>query len=761
MHSKDYLNKSYLLVFFLISFCGLFAAFGLFQGEKQRIVYEQKVIANQFADSLLIALNDYALETLSVSAFFYSSKNLDVPYDQFMRFGEALFSKNPHPITNVYFAKYIHKNDVDAFLLDQAKITGNKSIQLLTDNQQGSYLPLAYGYPDVIVHGADLLSNEFPYKSLAEESMKTDNTIMTPPIVLPRDKIEGKNHKNAFVLRHALFNENDEFKGIVGIAFTIEGLLAQVKFNSEYDFAYRIADITELAENESPDWFFDSSNHFSHLLISKEMEKNQFEFAGRIWLIETCLEEDFSSFFDGGIFVIPLFTYLFLAILVSFFVYKLSRAYKASIDKVEYSLSIDELTGLKSRYEINEHVASQIAIAKNGSMFAVLLLDLDHFKTVNDAFGYAVGDKLLVKIAQRLQEILPKGAEIGRLGADEFFIVLPLVYVLDRVSIISLVLDIIEQISKSYCVDERNLTVGCSIGISIYPEFGIDAPTLMKNADMAMHKSKTLGRSTYHFYDSEMGNRLTRNVLIESRLRLAMQSNQLELYFQPKVDLLTLDCIGLEALLRWEDEELGQVSPAEFIPIAENTGLILPLGEWVIEQACIHMVEWREKGELIPPIAINCSAAQLRRDDFLERLTSYIDKYGVDTQSIELEVTESILIEDAERCAELLHEVSKLGMKISLDDFGTGYSSLSYLKDLPFDCLKIDQVFIRDILENEKHAALTLGIIQMSHSFGLKVVAEGITNQAQLDLLRKYGCNFGQGYLFGKAYHSDHVVSNI
>lgn len=750
-----------MLVFFLISFCGVFAAFGLFQGEKQRIIYEQEVFADQFSESLLMALNDYKLETLSVSAFFHSTENLDVSYDQFMRFGEALFSKKIYPIRNVYFAKYIHKNDIDEFLLEQAKITGDKNIQLLTDSAQGSYLPLTYGYPDVITHGVDLLSNHLPYKTLAKEAMVTSDTIMTPPIVLPRDKVRGLDHKNAFVLRHALFNKNNEFKGLVGVAFTIEGLLSQANMDINEGFSYRLADITDLSKDESPTWFFESNNHFSHLLASKEMQKNQFEFAGRIWLIESGFEDTPHSLIQWKIFVVPLFTYLFLSLIVSFFVYKLSRAYRSSLDKAEYFLLTDELTGLSSRYDINEQVSEQILKSKNGSMFAVLLLDLDHFKTVNDAFGYSVGDKLLVKIAQRLRGVLPEDAKIGRIGADEFFVVLSVVYVLDRLAITELVQKIINEISESYIVDERNLTVGCSVGISMYPEFGMDGPTLMKNADMAMHKSKTLGRSTYYFYDSEMGDRLKRNVLIETRLRLAMKNNQLELYFQPKVDLLTLRCIGLEALLRWQDDELGNVSPAEFIPIAESSGIILPLGEWVIEQACIHMVEWREKGETIPPIAINCSAAQLRRDDFLERLVRLIEKYDIDTQYIELEVTESILIDDAERCAELLRDVSRLGMKISLDDFGTGYSSLSYLKDLPFDCVKIDQVFIRDILENEKHAALTLGIIQMSHSFGLKVVAEGITCQEQLDLLRKYGCNFGQGYLFGRAYHSDQVVSNI
>ncbi|WP_169460664.1 bifunctional diguanylate cyclase/phosphodiesterase [Marinomonas sp. UCMA 3892] len=356
--------------------------------------------------------------------------------------------------------------------------------------------------------------------------------------------------------------------------------------------------------------------------------------------------------------------------------------------------------------------------------------------------------------------ILPDDAVIGYLGGDAFLVLLvqsddqgvPVLDVFAK--------DLIQKVSQSYFVDGLTLDIGCSIGVAMYPEFGTDAVTLIKNADMAVYQAKTAGRATYHFYDGDMGRRFARNVRIETRLRLALQSGNLELHFQPKVDLTTERCVGMEALLRWNDEELGMVSPAEFVPIAEQTGIILPLGDWVFEQAFRHILEWQAQGITVPPIAINCSAAQLKRIDFLPKLLALLDKYQVDPSLLEIEVTESILIEDAERCAELLRQLSRLGMKLAIDDFGTGYSSLGYLKDLPFHYVKIDQVFIRNIIEDKKHAALTHAIISLSHDLGLKVIAEGITDIHQLIMLQDFGCDIGQGYLFSKALGANSMGSD-
>ena len=457
----------------------------------------------------------------------------------------------------------------------------------------------------------------------------------------------------------------------------------------------------------------------------------------------------------------PMWVFGVLALGLSFYTKKLLLTYYAALDSANKGIEIDDLTGLFSRYQIQQELNRLIVNCQTQDQkLAALVLDLDHFKTINDAFGHEVGDKLLASVAERLVLVFPREAVVGYLGGDAFLVLLVLNKDQDASYLTMLSKEVIQQISQSYLVDDLMLNIGCSIGVAIYPEFGLDAATLMKNADMAVYRAKAAGRATYHFYDGEMGRRFARNVRIETRLRQALQKESLEVHFQPKVDLITEHCVGMEALLRWDDAELGRVSPAEFIPIAEQTGIILPLGEWVFEQTFRHILEWQEQGIIVPPIAINCSAAQLKRADFLPKLLMLLDKYKIDPSLLEIEVTESILIEDAKSCAALLRQMSRLGIKLAIDDFGTGYSSLSYLKDLPFHYVKIDQVFIRDIVDDESYAALTHAIISLSHSLDLKVIAEGITSVEQLALLREYGCDIGQGYLFSKALGANSMASD-
>ncbi len=457
----------------------------------------------------------------------------------------------------------------------------------------------------------------------------------------------------------------------------------------------------------------------------------------------------------------PFWVFSLLALGLSFYTKKFLLNYYAILESINKRIEIDELTGLFSRYQIQQEL-NQLIVTSHAQdkKLAALVLDLDHFKTINDAFGHKIGDKLLVNVAQRLMSVCPKQAVVGYLGGDAFLVLLALDHDQDKPYLVTLSKNVIDHVSQSYLVDELTLNIGCSIGVAVYPEFGLDAATLMKNADMAVYRAKSAGRATYYFYDGEMGRQFARNVRIETRLRQALRNESLEVHFQPKVDLMTERCVGMEALLRWNDDELGCVSPAEFIPIAEQTGIILPLGEWVFEQTFRHILEWQEQGIIVPPIAINCSAAQLKRSDFLTKLVALLEKYQIDPSLLEVEVTESILIEDATICAELLNEMSQIGIRLAIDDFGTGYSSLSYLKDLPFHYVKIDQVFIRDIVHDKSHAALTNAIISLSHSLHLKVIAEGITSLEQLALLREYGCDIGQGYLFSKALGADSLASD-
>ncbi|NLQ16006.1 EAL domain-containing protein [Marinomonas sp. M1K-6] len=455
----------------------------------------------------------------------------------------------------------------------------------------------------------------------------------------------------------------------------------------------------------------------------------------------------------------PVLVFGALAWFFAFCTKRFLQRYDTALNLANQRVAIDPLTGLFSRFQIQQELAERIETCQaEGKTLATLMLDLDHFKTINDAFGHEVGDALLTKVSERLTTVFPNNAVIGYLGSDAFLVLL----VLDdqeSAALAGVLAGAIEEISQSYAVNELTLNIGCSIGVALYPKFGQDAVTLIKYADMAVHRAKAAGRATYYFYDGEMGRQFARNVRIETRLRHALQSESLEMHFQPKVDLISERCVGMEALLRWSDAELGVVSPAEFIPIAEQTGIILPLGEWVFEQTFRHILEWQEQGIKVPPIAINCSAAQLKRADFLPKLLALLDTYQIDPSLLEIEVTESILIEDAKGCAELLQQMSRLGMRLAIDDFGTGYSSLSYLKDLPFHYVKIDQVFIRDIVADKSHAALTRAIISLSHSLNLKVIAEGITSLEQLALLREYGCDIGQGYLFSMALGA-HSMAN-
>ncbi|WP_063333125.1 putative bifunctional diguanylate cyclase/phosphodiesterase [Marinomonas sp. TW1] len=462
------------------------------------------------------------------------------------------------------------------------------------------------------------------------------------------------------------------------------------------------------------------------------------------------------------LFVItPGLIFTLLGIGFGLFVHCLNRSHRQALVLANQDFEIDPMTGLLSRYKVQQLLTERLVVCeKESKWLATFVLDLDYFKTINEAFGHEVGDKLLAKVAQRLTSVFPDQALLGYFGGDAFLVALEAQPDQPISHLESLSKEVIQQVSQTYFIDGLTLNIGCSIGVAWYPEFGTNAMTLIKNADLAVYEAKRSGRATYHFYDGEMGRRFARNVRIETRLRLAIENQQLEMHFQPKVDLVTQQCVGLEALLRWEDEELGSVSPAEFVPIAEQSGIILSLGEWVFEQTFRHIVEWQNQGLKVPPIAVNCSAAQLKREDFLPNLLTLLERYQVNPKSLEIEVTESILIEDAVGCAELLRKMSQLGFSLAIDDFGTGYSSLSYLKDLPFHSIKIDQVFIRDIIEDQSHAALTNAIISLSHKLGLKVIAEGIANEDQLNLLCQFGCDVGQGYLFSKAFGASSMSSD-
>ncbi|MBR7889052.1 EAL domain-containing protein [Marinomonas sp. A79] len=752
--------KAHYYVFFVVFLCGLAISYFLYMGALKQVATEQKNTSAYFTEKLTNQLNQYKSGLTSVVALMESSESLVSP-ERFARFVQSLKGAS---YLHVYFAQYVSADDKVAYEAQSKTMLGRRSYAIYPVGDRAEYMPLALAYPDKILYGYDILSPQYrDHKSVAQSRNSFSIQLSEPtftPFLESSDRVA-----NNFVLRAPVYLSADSnlqatadavgFYGVVGAYFSVDELLRKVVPLIDKDLFYRLADVT----NNSPVWFADSA-------VGKGWKEGDFDshylnIAGRKWRVDTQYISGLKAHLPWFFIVSPLIVFTLLGLFLSSYMRGLSRTSQSLWRILNKRIEVDELTGLLTRYQIQQELNVLIEGCKGRNRkIAVMMLNLDHFKTINDAFGHEVGDALLIKVSERLASILPENTLAGYLGGDAFLVLFtqPEKRPLPRLDAISK--DFIHKISQSYYVDGLTLDIGCSIGVALYPEFGSDAVTLVKNADMAVYQAKSAGRATYYFYDGEMGRRFARNVRIETRLRRAIQDEKLELHFQPKVDLVSEHCVGMEALLRWHDEELGSVSPAEFIPIAEQTGIILPLGDWVFEQAFKHMQEWKQQGINVPPIAINCSAAQLKRSDFLSKLLVLLDTYDIDPSLLEIEVTESILIEDAATCAELLNQMSRLGMKLAIDDFGTGYSSLSYLKDLPFDCVKIDLVFIRDVIENESHAALTKAIISLSHNLGLKVVAEGISHVDQLHLLREYGCDIGQGYLFSKALGATSMISD-
>jgi len=407
----------------------------------------------------------------------------------------------------------------------------------------------------------------------------------------------------------------------------------------------------------------------------------------------------------------------------------------------------DSLTGLKNRTSFKKDVCKIIENAEQENRkVAILSLDLDRFKLINDTLGHHIGDRVLMNTALRLKNTLGNQAQIYRLGGDEFVLVFPganekkcRVYA-DK---------IIKEFSVPFFIAHHQITITPSIGISFYPENGEDYGSLLKSADAAMYLAKESGRNKYCFYNIELHEQMTRKMKIENQLRSAIGENQLQLFYQPRIDLQTKGIYGMEALLRWDHPELGSISPVEFIPVAEDTGQILSIGEWVLKKACKQNKFWQQAGYPFLSVSVNVSVRQFQRGDFVELVKKTLLETGLDPQYLELEITESVM-QNVEESSKILIGLRKLGVKIAIDDFGTGYSSLHILKELPIDIIKIDKSFIDDITEISNNESIVKAIINIGLNLNLDIVAEGIENEHQLEALVKYKCRFGQGYLFQK-----------
>ncbi|EGW40291.1 bifunctional diguanylate cyclase/phosphodiesterase, partial [Desulfosporosinus sp. OT] len=424
--------------------------------------------------------------------------------------------------------------------------------------------------------------------------------------------------------------------------------------------------------------------------------------------------------------------------------------------EMAYQAHHDALTGLPNRLLFNEHLNLALSHArrKQGKL-AVLFLDLDRFKLINDTMGHSLGDLLLNVVAERIREILREGDTLARQGGDEFLILLA--EISNEHEVVKVSERILGVFAHPLMLDGNEVYMSTSIGISLYPSDGSDLETLVKQADTAMYYAKEQGRNNYQFFMTGLNIKANDRLSIENSLRKALERGEFVLHYQPQVDLESGFIVGMEALIRWNANDRGMVSPAVFIPIAEETGLIVQIGEWVLRTACAQNVVWQEQGYPFLRMAVNISARQFREPNFIKTVEGILQEIGMDPQWLELEITESIAMENGEASVAMLSSFKELGIRISIDDFGTGFSSLNYLRRMPIDTLKIDQSFIQDISIGENGEEVVTAIIQLAKNLRLKVIAEGVETNTQCSFLKNKQCNEMQGFLFSKAVTSEEM----
>jgi diguanylate cyclase (GGDEF)-like protein/PAS domain S-box-containing protein len=412
--------------------------------------------------------------------------------------------------------------------------------------------------------------------------------------------------------------------------------------------------------------------------------------------------------------------------------------------KITHMALHDTLTGLPNRVLLNERLEYALTRAKRGDIVATHILDLDHFKHVNDTLGHPAGDKLLGMVADRLRALVRATDTIARMGGDEFAVVQ--LAISQPADATSLAHRIISAVSEPYDIDGHQVVIGASIGIAVGPGDGVSPEQIIRNADLALYRAKGDGRGTFRFFEPEMDAQMQERRALECDLRKALLAGEFELYYQPVVDLASSEICGFEALMRWHHPKRGMVAPGTFIPLAEEIGLIVPLGEWAIRQACATAAQWPENLR----IAVNLSPAQFRSPGLLQAIVGALAAAGMAANRLELEITETILLQDSEATLTLLYRLRELGVRIVMDDFGTGYSSLSYLQSFPFDKIKIDRSFVRDITESPGSLNIVRAVAALANGLGMAATAEGVETQEQLDTIKSEGCTEMQGFLFSR-----------
>jgi len=420
----------------------------------------------------------------------------------------------------------------------------------------------------------------------------------------------------------------------------------------------------------------------------------------------------------------------------------------------------DGLTGLPNRSMFIDELERTLARARrHGEAFALFFIDLDRFKNINDSLGHGAGDQLLKVMASRLRELLRDSDLVARLGGDEFVVLLD--GTVDAAALAHVARKALAAIAEPVLIESRSYQVTGSIGISLYPDDGADAATLLKNADAAMYLAKDSGKNNYQFYTAQLAAHSAQQFALEADLRAALQRDELQLHYQPKVRVDDGALVGMEALLRWMHPQRGLLAPGAFITLAEDSGLILPIGQWVLEHACRQVRASRDAWLQVPRCAINLSARQFVTDTLVDEVQRALAEHALDASALEVEITESVLMADPQRASRTLQVLHALGVQIAIDDFGTGYSSLAYLKRFPAQTVKIDRSFVNGLPQDRDDAAITQAVIAMAHSLGLEVVAEGVETRAQLDFLMRLGCDQAQGYFIGRPVPAEQLQQRL
>jgi diguanylate cyclase (GGDEF)-like protein len=429
-------------------------------------------------------------------------------------------------------------------------------------------------------------------------------------------------------------------------------------------------------------------------------------------------------------------------------------------EKIAHLASYDGLTGLPNRRSFVTEVGRALERSmRSQTPFAVFFIDLDRFKNINDSLGHAAGDTLLIEIAARLTRLLRKTDMVARLGGDEFVVLLE--NCVDAPMLAHIATRALAAIHEPLCIANCSFQVSGSIGISMYPADCKDAATMLKHADAAMYLAKSKGKNNYQFYTAELAAQAAQQFTLEADLRLAIEREEFHLVYQPKINLTSGRMVAVEALIRWQHPQRGLVGPAEFITLAEDSGLIAPIGKWVIQAACRQVQAWRASGLQSPRCAVNLSVRQFNVDGLVDDVVQALAATQLEPAALELEITESLLMANPERALQTLLQLHRMGVHIAIDDFGTGYSSLAYLKRFPAQTLKIDRSFVKDLPHDTDDAAITKALVAMAHNLNMDVVAEGVETEAQLAFLRSIGCDEAQGYLLGRPMSAEQLAQRL